>query len=199
MVEKDYYSKYLKYKQKYLKQKNLQIGGVTNLTIIYYQNNIKITRITIQYVDPLDNLLSIIRFNFRSGYNENLERINGKILLNMIKFEIKNNDGKILDNGKNLSNNEIKDNDVLSVYMTEFIINIMYKGVTYLDQNVNCLKPINDALKAWLKKNEKEKEIENFNAYLMKDGVLLKLDLSSNFLNQLSTENATILIEEKVV
>jgi hypothetical protein len=27
MVEIDYYSKYLKYKQKYLKQKNLQIGG----------------------------------------------------------------------------------------------------------------------------------------------------------------------------
>jgi len=30
MVEKDYYSKYLKYKQKYLKQKNLQIGGERN-------------------------------------------------------------------------------------------------------------------------------------------------------------------------
>jgi hypothetical protein len=27
MVEIDYYSKYLKYKQKYLKQKNLQVGG----------------------------------------------------------------------------------------------------------------------------------------------------------------------------
>ena len=27
MIEIDYYSKYLKYKQKYLKQKNLQIGG----------------------------------------------------------------------------------------------------------------------------------------------------------------------------
>jgi len=27
MIEIDYYSKYLKYKKKYLKQKNLQIGG----------------------------------------------------------------------------------------------------------------------------------------------------------------------------
>ncbi len=35
MVEIDYYSKYLKYKQKYLKQKNLQIGGSDiNITII---------------------------------------------------------------------------------------------------------------------------------------------------------------------
>ena len=35
MVEIDYYSKYLKYKQKYLKQKNLQIGGEKiNITIL---------------------------------------------------------------------------------------------------------------------------------------------------------------------
>ena len=35
MVEIDYYSKYLKYKQKYLKQKNLQIGGETITINIY--------------------------------------------------------------------------------------------------------------------------------------------------------------------
>jgi len=39
MVEIDYYSKYLKYKQKYLKQKNLQIGGETIFLNIKLINN----------------------------------------------------------------------------------------------------------------------------------------------------------------
>ncbi len=41
MVENNYYSKYLKYKQKYLKQKNLQIGGESiflNITLINNKN-----------------------------------------------------------------------------------------------------------------------------------------------------------------
>ena len=50
MVEIDYYSKYLKYKQKYLKQKNLQIGGET-ITI-----NIYIDEYIVPYVfDPQTN------------------------------------------------------------------------------------------------------------------------------------------------
>jgi len=49
MIEIDYYSKYLKYKQKYLKQKNLQIGGElksinvrtpTYTQVIYTKNTI---------------------------------------------------------------------------------------------------------------------------------------------------------------
>jgi len=46
MVEIDYYSKYLKYKQKYLKQKNLQIGGeiiLINIIVIDPLNNTKNT------------------------------------------------------------------------------------------------------------------------------------------------------------
>ena len=39
MVDIDYYSKYLKYKQKYLKQKNLQIGGESFFLNIILINN----------------------------------------------------------------------------------------------------------------------------------------------------------------
>ena len=43
MVEINYFSKYLKYKQKYLKQKNLQIGGGTiKLRITIKNENSKI-------------------------------------------------------------------------------------------------------------------------------------------------------------
>ena len=67
MVKIDYYSKYLKYKQKYLKQKNLQIGG-NNKYI-----NIAIRRIGIDkclgYLDNFFNKLypGIFRLSIGSG------------------------------------------------------------------------------------------------------------------------------------
>ena len=59
MVEIDYYSKYLKYKQKYLKQKNLQIGGTfIKVTIIlnYTKNTFNSKEYLNQLFDSTKNI-----------------------------------------------------------------------------------------------------------------------------------------------
>jgi hypothetical protein len=57
MVEIDYYSKYLKYKQKYLKQKNLQIGG-TEIKLTIKLNDIEYKK---QAFDSKQNIYNAVR------------------------------------------------------------------------------------------------------------------------------------------
>jgi hypothetical protein len=78
MVEIDYYSKYLKYKQKYLKQKSLQIGGTEiKLTIqlkgIEYKN---------QAFDSNKNIFEAIKVWLKNN-NINIENF---ILKRWVKY-----------------------------------------------------------------------------------------------------------------
>jgi hypothetical protein len=75
MLEIDYYSKYLKYKQKYLKEKSLQIGGVEiSIDIIIKkikENESEIFFLdqkfesTLSIKDALDNWLKQQKINFK--------------------------------------------------------------------------------------------------------------------------------------
>jgi hypothetical protein len=67
MVEINYFSKYLKYKQKYLKQKNLQIGGGTiKLRITIKNENSKISYEN-QYFESTKKISDAINEWFKSN------------------------------------------------------------------------------------------------------------------------------------
>ena len=68
MVEIDYYSKYLKYKQKYLKQKSLQIGG-TKIKLTIKLNGIEYKN---QAFDSNQNIFDAIKFWLKNN-NINIE------------------------------------------------------------------------------------------------------------------------------
>ena len=111
MVEIDYYSKYLKYKQKYLKQKNLQIGGKA----ISVDIKLEIYKSTQLYINQNLESANIIKDEIDKWLEQQNINLTNYLIIKKNKFTDKQTQQLILDVNKTFDFYGTRDKDVIII------------------------------------------------------------------------------------